>query len=165
MPELSDFEGLPVRQAGIEIPGAAGGLREAMKIDPQEFHKGDEVYVVLHCRTDKVRFDPIDRDDPTGDQRRVHVFGVEGATIVDAELVSEHIEAQREKIARARDREQGVGRLPTADELERLDAEHEAGVHRDLVPGCPHCAEEASAAAAEAGEPTPIGSRRGKAKA
>lgn len=33
--KLTDFEGLSVRQVGIEIPGAAGGLRDPLRIDPQ----------------------------------------------------------------------------------------------------------------------------------
>lgn len=154
---LTPFEGLAVRQVGIEIPGAAGGLRDAMKIEPAEFHKGETVYVVLQCVVGRVRFDPIDKDDPAGDQRRVHIFDVEGATMVDGDLVREHLDAQADRIARAKDRAAGVSRLPTPDEVERLQVEHEAGVHRDLVAGCPDCDTEAKAAADEAGDPAPIG--------
>lgn len=156
---LTDFEGLAVRQAGIEIPGAAGGLREAMKIDPQEFAKGEVVHVVLECVVNKIRHDSIDKDDPTGDQRRVHIFNVENAAIIDGELVAERIAEQRDRIERAKEQAAGVARLPTKDELLRLEVEHEAGVHKILVAGCLDCDAEAEAEAEEAGEPTPITAR------
>lgn len=170
---LADFEGSPVRQSGIEIPGAAGGLRDPMKIDPRAFHKGEKVYVVLECLVDKVRFDPIDKDAPAGDQRRVHVFSVEGATIVDGELVEEHLAAQRAKIERAKDAAKGQGRLPTDEELYEA---HTNGEHADgLVPECVECERETAAVAAEQAEagdtppadpapdaPTPLAGRRSR---
>ena len=45
--------------AGIEIPSAGGGLHDALRVQPRQLHLGDEVYVVLHLRTKKVRFDPV----------------------------------------------------------------------------------------------------------
>jgi hypothetical protein len=157
---LADFEGLAVRQSGIEIPGAAGGLRDPMKIDPQAFRKGERVYVVLECLVDKVRFDPIDHSEPAGDQRRVHVFSVQAATIVDGELVQDHLEAQRVRIERAKDAARGQAKLPTPEELTEA---HVQGEHADaLIPGCPQCDEETAAAAAEVAEPTPIAGRRGR---
>lgn len=140
-PGLSDFENLPVRQAGVEIPGAAGGLREAMKIEPQEFHMGDEGTIALNYKVQKVRFEPIDKDDPEGDQRRVHVFAVTGAAFVDSASVQSDIDAQTERIRLAKEKAQGVARLPLdpPDENQLL-ADHEAGDHAEgLVAGCPSC--------------------------
>ncbi len=163
MSDLSSFEGLPVRQVGIEIPGAAGGLREAMKIDPAEFHHGDRVYVVLACDVQKVRFDPIDRAEPDGDQRRVHVFGVDTATIVEEELVRAHLDAQRERIDKANAQARMVdtsgevdpdavvnGDPDEDDEAAVLGIHHAQGLHSDLVAGCPDCDAEVDAEAAEA---------------
>ena len=150
---LSPFEGLDVIEAGVEIPGAAGGLREAMAVDPQEMHKGERVHVVLECEVTKVRFDPVAKDYPSGDQRRVHILAVEGATIVEgdaAELVQERLDAQRERIQLAKEAEQGIQRIDL-DSLDDLEAEHDAGKHADgLVDECPSCEEERSLAAAEA---------------
>lgn len=160
--QLTPFEGQDVRRASIEIPNAAGGLRDAMKIDPQEFHQGEEIYIVLKCVVQKVRFEPIDKADPSGDQNRVHVFNAEEATFVDADLVAEHVAAQTERIARAKERAEGISRLPTDDEVERLADEHSDGDHASgLVPGCPECEDEAAAEAEEAGEPAPIAGRIG----
>ena len=43
---LEPFEGLEVLEVGIEMPGAAGGLRDPMRIDPQEFSQGERVFIV-----------------------------------------------------------------------------------------------------------------------
>jgi hypothetical protein len=100
-PKLKAFEGLPVTSAGVEIPSAGGGLRDALRVDPVELHKGETVFVVLQCEVGKVRFDPVDRDEPAGPQRRVHVLGTTAATIVDRELVASALDAQAERIAKA----------------------------------------------------------------
>ena len=163
--KLSDFEGKAVRQVGIEIPGAAGGLRDSLRVDPQEFHQGDTVYVVLECPVQKVRFDPIDKDEPGGDQRRVHVFGTAGAAIVDRELVAEALAEQKRRVTLAAEAAAGVGRLDI-DEGESEKA-HDDGLHASgLVPGCSKCEAEIQAVADEATPPpapTPIGSRAKRA--
>jgi hypothetical protein len=161
-PTLSDFEGAPVEEAGIEIPGAAGGLRDAMKIAPQEFHKGEKVYVVLECRVGKVRFDPIDKDDLDGPQRRVHIFAVDGATMVDGDLVRSQLADQAERIRLAKESEAGIQRLPYDDEGEHGLA-HARGEHAGgLVDGCPVCAAETDAEEAERNEPASIVGRRSR---
>lgn len=165
--KLTKFEGHAVRQVGIEIPGAAGGLREALKIDPQEFRQGTTVYVVLECPVVKVRHEPIDGTDPGGDQRRVHIFGTSGAAIVDRELVEEALAEQKRRIESAKMAETGEGPLPF-DGGAQHQADHGAGLHAaGLVPGCPPCDDEARAAEAEAAEataPTPITGRKPRTK-
>lgn len=152
--KLSDFEGSPVRQAGIEIPGAAGGLRDSMKIAPQEFHKGAEVVVALRCIVDKVRFDPIDKDDPAGDQRRVHVFAVDTAMVAEGDLagiIERALSEQKEHIQRLKDEASGQGRLDDEmNEAEReLVAAHERGEHTYLDSACSECQLEIDAQEAE----------------
>lgn len=143
---LTPFEGLDVVQAAIEIPNAAGGLRDAMKIEPREFHKGDVVHVVLECEVGKIRFDPVDKEEPAGEQARVHVFHAIRATFVDGDLVTQQLDEQAERIQRAKEAAEGVERLPTTDELER---QHALGQHADgLRDGCPECDQESEAAAA-----------------
>jgi hypothetical protein len=164
VPILSDFEGLPVVEAGIEIPGAAGGLREAMRIDPQTFHKGEQTFVVLECKVGKVRFDPIDTDYLDGPQRRVHVFTVTNATMVDGDLVRVQLSDQAERIRLAKEAEAGVQRLPMDDEGE-YGLAHARGEHASgLVDGCPVCQSELDALDREASTPTPITGRRKRTK-
>lgn len=168
---LSDFEGLPVRQAGAEVRGLEGGLRDSIKIDPEEFHHGERVILITEAEVGKLRFDPIDKDDPAGDQRRVHIFQADGTMIFRATDVPElrgQMDDHRKRIAdaklRAKEKEEGVARLPTDDEAEKLGEEHADGDHAaGLVPGCPECENEAAAEAEEANEPVPIAGRAKKA--
>lgn len=74
--ELGEFEGKTVLSVGIEIPGAAGGLRDALAIDPIVKHKDDEALVLLRCKVEKLRHDPV-KD--TDGWRRVHILKVEVA--------------------------------------------------------------------------------------
>lgn len=166
---LHPFEGKDVRRSGIEIPNAAGGLQAALKIEPREFHQGDEGYIAIHYIVQKVRFEPIDRDAPAGDQMRVHVLLADEATFVDEELVGEAVRSQTERLQRAKEQAKGLAHLPTPDEVEKLDTEHEDGLHAaNLVAGCPRCDEEvalkAAEDAAEKGEPAPPTSIAGRRK-
>lgn len=158
---LDSFEGLPVIASGIEIPGAAGGLQPAMKIDPQSWAHGEEVHFVFRCIVGKVRHEPIDRDQPNGAQRRVHVFAVADATTIGGDVVKEAIEAHRLAVAKAREAEalaKGQATLPGTgwgdQEAEALLAEHLDGQHADdLREGCPRCDEERAALEAEGATP------------
>jgi hypothetical protein len=109
---LGDFEGNSVRGAAIEIPGAAGGLREAMRFEPLAFHKGDEVYVVIKTSVDKIRHDPIkDTDDWT----RVHILKAEQAAFVDGDFAEQYLADQRDRIRRLREEALGVQTLDGTD--------------------------------------------------
>lgn len=138
-PALGKFEGRKVDAVGLEIRNAAGGLNEAMKIDPAEFHIDDEVTVVMRCTVTKVRHDPLKDTDGL---RRVHILTAGEATIIDDELVSDVLEKQKIRIEEAT----GVTRLP----IELVDA-HQRGEHaQDLIEECPKCLEELDAEAKEA---------------
>lgn len=132
--ELSPFEGNEVVAAKIEIPGAAGGLRDAMRTDPVELHQGDRVYVLLETDVAKVRFEPVDKENPAGPQARVHVLDVLVGTIVDEGLAGDAITAQRERILEAKEAEAGIQRIPfeELDASEVVPAEFE-GVDRWIV--------------------------------
>jgi hypothetical protein len=137
---LSPFEGRPVLAVGIEIPGAGGGLRDALTVDPQEFHYDDTVFAVIEGKVGKLRFDPINGADGV---RRVHVLDVERATIVDADDVETMLEEHEKRVMEAK----GIARLPYGDDLQ--DA-HQRGEHSDgLVEGCPDCDAEVAAVEAE----------------
>jgi hypothetical protein len=101
---LTPFEGYDVLQVGIEITKAGDGLSDAMAVDPAEFHVGDTLHVVLECHLTKIRYEQINGVDAL---RRVHRLEAGTATIVDASLVADVLEAQRLAIEQA----QGVTRL------------------------------------------------------
>lgn len=144
---LGDFEGRTILSTTIQVTNAGDGLSDAMKIDPVVMHHGETVYVVLECEVSKVRFDPI-KD--TQGVARVHVLKAGTATLIDGAAVEDALDAQREKIARAKEAAQGVARLPTDEELAY---QHGEGAHSEgLVDGCPECTAELDAMDAEAEE-------------
>lgn len=161
---LGDFEGDDVLRIGIEIPGAAGGLREAMKFAPVVLHRGDEVIVALRCRVDKVRFDPI--KDVEGAVARIQILDTSEAIFVDEDMLKAAFDAQREKIEAAKvaaEEAKGIQRLDmsgdsggggNSDEEEEafvLARNHAAGTHaEDPMPGCPVCEQEGRLAPADA---------------
>lgn len=102
---LTPFEGRDVISARVAITNAGDGLSAAMAVEPTELHVGEKVYVVLECEVAKVRFEPV-KD--TGSMARVHVLRGGAATLVDADLVAEHLAAQRKRILEAA----GVVELP-----------------------------------------------------
>lgn len=108
---LEQFEGKDVRRAGVEIPNVAGGLRKAMKIQPRTMRQGDRGMIAFEFIVDKVKFFPIDKDNPAGDQERIHVLIAEGATFVDAEVVADAIKAQKEMIRKAEEEAKGIQSL------------------------------------------------------
>lgn len=120
---LDSFEGMPVLAVGIELPRAAGGLQDALAVDPDTWHVGDDVTIILRGPCQKVRYEAI-----TGGLRRVHVFGVEKATVVDHDFANGVLDAQAQRIADSK-------RGPLDDELARseLVAAHEEGAHETLT--------------------------------
>lgn len=115
MSELSEFEGLPVEEVGVEIPGAAGGLQDAMKFDPVLWHSGQEHHIVLRCKVKKIRHEPIEKDDFDGPQRRVHVLHVETAAPIEAKHVQKQLTEYQERIQKAKDEAEGTPGLDFSD--------------------------------------------------
>lgn len=154
---LSAFEGSDVVAAKIEIPGAGGGLHDALAVEPVELFMHDEVHIVLRCRVKKIRFDPVDKATAkrAGENSlaRVHVFETIDAAFIDADIVAHHLNENVDRVKREVERLAGVQRLDDAmpdDEQGELDAENEAamiqahktGLHPNtVVSGCPSCAE------------------------
>jgi hypothetical protein len=103
---LGTFDGADVIRTRIAVTRAGDGLSEAMKVDPQLMHLGEEIYVVLRCNVAKIRFEDADPKAP-GDLCRVHVLSAGDAAIVDGELVAEVVAQQRQRI----DEANGVQRL------------------------------------------------------
>ena len=135
------FEGLEVIANYINITGANFHLTEALASDTQTLHLGDTITVVVECEVTKVRHEPVKDADGLA---RVHILKAELATIVDSDLVAGVLDDQREKNLTARERAQGLSRLPLDDGIDALIDAHERGMHGPmLVDRCPICAEEA----------------------
>lgn len=107
---LSAFEGRLVTRSRIEIPGAAGGLRDALDVEPVEVAIDEIKTLVLRVRCKKVRFDEIKDSDCLA---RVQIFEplpgeaafAEGEYETAANL---YISGQAERIRRAQERRAGV---------------------------------------------------------
>lgn len=96
--KLTPFDGRDVLSAGVEIRNAAGGLNEAMNVDPAEYHKDEEIVVAIRCTVRDIDFRPI-KD--TDGWRRVHVLHATEATIIDDEIVDDALDAQAKRIEEA----------------------------------------------------------------
>lgn len=148
---LGEFEGRRVIGVGVEMPGAAGGLRDALTVDPIVKHGGDLVYLVMKTKVKKIRHEPV--FDEASDEmmwRRVHVLDVLEGVVVEEGSVQVMLEAQAVEFERLR----GLTRLPfdEGDEDETAAAlrdEHDEGLHHGLIVGCAQCQEEADALAEE----------------
>lgn len=157
---LTPFEGRDVVKATIAVTNAGDGLSNAMKVEPREMHHGERAYVVLECDVADVRMVPLDKGDPLGALVRVHTLRAGAATIVDEDLVAEHVKAQKARILKAQEEAAGIMRIPGTD-TDADDAQALADKEERLA------AAEAEAEGRPAGddewddvptpEPTPIG--------
>lgn len=151
-PDLSPFEGLPVVEVGAEVPGLAGGLRDAVSIAPVESHQGEIVYLLVKATTLKVRHEPVNEKNPAGAQRRVHVYRSETVTFVDEAVAAEHIAAMEQRL-RDRDLAKYAEKNELTIEQAILQQAHEDGEHDDKLDElCPKCEKERQA---EQGEEPP----------
>ncbi len=126
---LSSFEGRMVTRAKIEIPGAAGGLREALDFDPIEFCHDQEITLVMRVRVKRVRFDELKESDCLA---RVHVLEpLEGETAFadDAleRVIDEYLRGQSNRIKVARMRAAGLEPLFDEDGNPLEPAEDDSG--------------------------------------
>jgi hypothetical protein len=123
--ELRPFEHRDVIASKIEIPGAAGGLRDAMQVEPVQLGHDEEVVLVMKCRVKKVRFDEV--KDGEGTLVRVHVLEplANETAFIDEEFVRDHMAEYRDRIRRARERAAGIERIPF-DSIEGGDDEGES---------------------------------------
>lgn len=110
--ELTPFEHQPVYSAGIEIRNAAGGLREALAIDPEEIHVGETRHIVLEVTCTRVRFDPIKDVDGLN---RVHIFDASSAAFVDGTSWKQALAKTQQRIADAKEIEGQQSLVDDAD--------------------------------------------------
>jgi hypothetical protein len=109
--ELTPFEGSPVYAVKVEIPGAAGGLRDAMSFDPVELSRGDEVVIVMKCKVEAIRFEG-NKEHPEG-QTRVQILKplADSTTFVDEVLVAEALRQTKNRLREMREKKAGITRL------------------------------------------------------
>jgi hypothetical protein len=106
---LGTFDRREVIKSTIAVTNAGDGLSKAMGVEPQAMDLGDKVYVVLECEVAKVTFTEVD---DTSKLARNHTLKAGDATIVDEDLVREHLDEQSRRIEEA----SGVHRLPLEEE-------------------------------------------------
>lgn len=109
---LEPFEGLDVIGARIKITNAGDGLSDALGVHPEAFHLGEKLYVVLEVDVSKVQH--VEAKDADA-LIREHTLKAQAATIVDASLVSDLVQAQKDLIRRAKEQAAGIEPLPFDD--------------------------------------------------
>ena len=130
--QLTPFEGRDVIRSRVEITNAAGGLHEAMDFDPVELGQGETVFVLMECKVNKIRFDPIThKGEDLGSAARIHILRAEMATFVEAHYAREHIDAQKERIRLAREEAVGFQRIPGTTPEVPLDDDDDWGSDPD----------------------------------
>lgn len=97
----------------LEIRNIAGGLVDAMDVNPVVLHQGDEFDVTVRCKLRSIRHDPEDKDDPAGPQWRVQIASAQRAVIVDPSIAEKEFAAQAELLAQ-REQVKGQQKLATA---------------------------------------------------
>lgn len=122
---LEPFEGREVIGSQIKITNAGDGLSEALAVEPAAFPLGSKHYVVLEVDVAKVQMQGVKDTDSL---IRVHTFKAMGATIVDAELVAELVDHQKDIIRMRKEEAAGIQRLTFAPEPDT--SEHDDRVAR-----------------------------------
>lgn len=144
---LTEFEGTDVIAAGIEISNSAGGLNDAMKVAPVEYHKGQKLRVLLDVEVTKIRFESIKDSDCL---RRVHVASATAAMVVADDFGQKEMAANADRIQKMKEDAAGIVRLPMGEAMEEA---HDAGDHaEERADGCPRCQDEIDAEEREAAE-------------
>lgn len=128
---LQPFDGREVVRSTIAIRNAGDGLSAAMAVDPQEYHHGQEVTIILRGVVDKVRFDQLDADDEDSALVRVHSIKAGVAVIADdatAKNVQGALARQEDRITKAIEAAKGIQRLPGTDTTPADDDEDDGDI-------------------------------------
>lgn len=138
---LTPYLGKPVHKTSFRITKAGDGLSKSLEVEPIEYEPGQHVQVVLDCVVDAHSHKRLDGIEG---YELIQTLVTETVTVLEHDVVTKALEEQaaanlahEEERKRAREREKGVRRLPTPEELE---ADHREGEHDDVeVDGCPAC--------------------------
>jgi hypothetical protein len=106
---LKKFEGRAVVGAAVKITRAGDGLSEAMRLEPEALAYGQEVWFVVKGVVDQIAYKTIPKTDAL---QRIHVVKAEEIAKVDGEEVEKYILAEKDRLARLLEEENGVSRLP-----------------------------------------------------
>lgn len=157
--KLGTYKGQQVIGTSVSIRNAGDGLSEGLSISPEVFDVNSTLYVVLECEVDAHDYKRVKArgDVVPGVLVLDQVLKAGTATIVDGDLVTKHLDEQRERIDAARaeaerrkEAADGIGRLPDDEAAAAAQADHDKGAHATgYVPGCPSCDEEREAMEAE----------------
>lgn len=112
--DLPQFEGMPVVASAVRITRAGDGLSEALKLEPQELHHGQEVWFVLHGTISRVSHDPVPKAD--GILQRVHTVRADEVAMVGQEDVKDLLDRERERVLALKEQAAGITRLPMGGE-------------------------------------------------
>lgn len=104
MTDLGTYDGLDILGATVSIRNTGDGLSKSMQVEPTKLGIHSTVHVVLECEVIKHTHEEL--KDTSGLQL-VNVLKAGRATIVDGDLVREHLDAQQQRIEAA----EGVLRL------------------------------------------------------
>ena len=110
MNELGVFEDKPVVAADVILRGTGDGLSAALRVDPARYAEGERIVLAIEAVVREIRHDPVDKDEPKGEQVRVHIAHAATATVLDARsvgAVTKALEGQRDRIQRAKDEAAG----------------------------------------------------------
>lgn len=127
---LDPVEGEPVTELGIEIPGAAGGFRKPLDVDERLLSvlapvtKGDVVFAVLQLVKRDFKMKSATNHDGW---KRVDIFNVTGAAIVDADFALSAVEEQRERVQEAIDAAAAQSSMVDGKGKEKPEAVHGEG--------------------------------------
>lgn len=97
---LPAFDGREVTRATVRITKAGDGLSEALQVQPEALHGGDDVFYVLRgvVRQINHRFGDED-DDPITRQHTIETIGI---TKIDPKLAEKLLNEAAEKLAQAK---------------------------------------------------------------
>lgn len=109
MAALKQHDGRDIRQHQIKVRNTGDGLSQAVTVDPVDLHIGDTVYALIECKKSKDGFEEINGGD---DLKMVHVLRGGSATLITRDIARPLVEAQTERIIKARDEATGNQQLP-----------------------------------------------------
>lgn len=112
--ELSSFEGRAVAGASIRVTNAGDGLSEALALEPQELHHGEEVWLVLHGKVSNVAFPSLKKYPDL--LTRLHTVSAIECIMVAPDQVEGLLEKERNRLELIKEEKAGVTRLPMGDD-------------------------------------------------
>lgn len=107
---LGEFEGRTIAAASIRVTNAGDGLSEALALEPQELHHGEEVWLVMHGRVSNVAFPGMKKYPDL--LTRMHTVSAIECIMVAPDQVEGMLEKERDRLELLKEEQQGVTRLP-----------------------------------------------------